>query len=103
MRASPLLDAFFELPGARVGKAAVEDGELRVTASLCRRRLECPQCRFSARHRYDTREADSSWRHLDTARRICRILSGTQAHTLREMKRSGGILWRADQTQGSAS
>nr|WP_219070867.1 transposase [Candidatus Mycobacterium methanotrophicum] len=74
MRASPLLNALFELPGARVGKAAVEDGELRVTASLCRRQLECPQCRFSARHRYDTREADSSWRHLDTARRICRIL-----------------------------
>lgn len=74
MRASTLLNALLELPGVRVSKAAVEDGELRVTASLCRRRLECAQCPFSTRHRYDTREVDSSWRHLDTAGRICRIL-----------------------------
>lgn len=74
MRASTLLNALFELPGVRVGAAVVEDGELRVTASLCRRRLQCPYCPFSTRHRYDTREVDSSWRHLDTAGRICRIL-----------------------------
>lgn len=74
MRASTLLNAVLELLGVRVGKAAVCDGELRVTVSLRRRRLECPQCSFTTRHRYDTREVDSSWRHLDMGGRVCRIL-----------------------------
>ena len=74
MRASTLLNSLLELPGVRVGKAAVCDGELQVTVRLRRRGLECPQCGFTTRHRYDTREVDSSWRHLDTGGRICRIL-----------------------------
>ncbi len=61
MRASTLLNSLFHLPGVRVGKAAVVDGELQVTVSLRRRRLCCPQCSFTTRHRYDTREVDSSW------------------------------------------
>ncbi|MEY8015253.1 ISL3 family transposase [Mycobacterium servetii] len=74
MRASTLLNSLLDLPGVRVGAAAVHGGELRVTVSLRRRRLGCPHCSFTTRHRYDTREVDSSWRHLDTAGRICRIL-----------------------------
>ena len=73
MRASTLLTAVLELPGVRVSEAAVVDGELRVTVRLRRRRLACPKCPFTARHRYDTREVDSSWRHLDLGGRICRI------------------------------
>lgn len=73
MRASTLLNSLLELPGVRVGKAAVCDGELLVTVSLRRRRLGCPQCPFTTRHRYDTREVDSSWRHLDMGGRVCRI------------------------------
>ena len=74
MRASTLLNSLLELPGVRFGKAAVCDGELQVTVHLRRRRLECPQCSFTTRHRYDTREVDSSWRHLDMGGRVCRIL-----------------------------
>ncbi|MCI4673718.1 ISL3 family transposase [Candidatus Mycolicibacterium alkanivorans] len=74
MRASTLLNSLFHLPGVRVGKAAVVDGELQVTVSLRRRRLCCPQCSFTTRHRYDTREVDSSWRHLDMGGRVCRIV-----------------------------
>ena len=74
MRASTLLNAVLELPGVRVGKAAVVDGELRVTVGLRRRRLACPRCGFTTRHRYDTREVDSSWRHLDMGGRVCRIV-----------------------------
>ncbi|MCI4675843.1 ISL3 family transposase [Candidatus Mycolicibacterium alkanivorans] len=74
MRASTLLNSLFDLPGVRVGKAAVVDGELQVTVSLRRRRLCCPQCSFTTRHRYDTREVDSSWRHLDMGGRVCRIV-----------------------------
>jgi transposase len=73
VRASTLLNSLLELPGVRVGKAAVCDGELLVTVSLRRRRLGCPQCPFTTRHRYDTREVDSSWRHLDMGGRVCRI------------------------------
>jgi transposase len=74
VRASTLLNALLVLPGVRVGAAAVVDSELQVTVRLRRRRLCCPQCSFSTRHRYDTREIDSSWRHLDMGGRICRIL-----------------------------
>ncbi len=74
MRASTLLNSLLELPGVRFGKAAVCDGELQVTVHLRRRRLSCPQCSFTTRHRYDTREVDSSWRHLDMGGRVCRIL-----------------------------
>ena len=58
MRASTLLNAVLELPGVRVSKAAVVGGEVRVTVRLRRRRLGCPRCRFSTRHRYDTRDVD---------------------------------------------
>lgn len=73
MRASTLLNEVLELPGVRVSVVVVVDGEVRVTVRLRRRRLECPRCGFSTRHRYDTREVDSSWRHLDVAGRVCRI------------------------------
>jgi transposase len=74
VRASTLLNALLDLPGVWVGKAAVCGDELRVMVSLRRRRLECPQCLFTTRHRYDTREVDSSWRHLDMGGWVCRIL-----------------------------
>ncbi len=73
MRASTLLNAVLELPGVRVGAAAVVDGEVRVTVRLARRRLVCPRCAFTTSHRYDTRQVDSSWRHLDLGGRVCRI------------------------------
>jgi transposase len=73
VRASTLLNGVLELPGVRVSGAAVVEGELRVTVRLRRHRLRCPQCTYVTRHRYDTREVDSSWRHLDMGGRICRI------------------------------
>jgi transposase len=74
VRASTLLNAVLELPGVRLGKTAVVDGELRVKVGLCRRRLACPRCAFTTPHRYDTRKLDSSWRHLDMGGRVCRIV-----------------------------
>ena len=74
MRASTLLNAVFDLSGVRVCDAAVVEGELRVMVRRRRRRLVCPQCRFTTRHRYDTREVDSSWRHLDLGGRTCRVV-----------------------------
>jgi transposase len=62
-----------DLPGVRVRAVSIED-EVRVTVGLRRQRLECPRCTYATRHRYDTREVDSTWRHLDLAGRVCRIL-----------------------------
>lgn len=36
-----------------------------VHLALRRRRLRCPECAYATRYRYDRRQVDSSWRHLD--------------------------------------
>lgn len=74
MRASTLLNALLGLPGVWVVTAVIAGGELRVRVRLRRQLLQCPKCSFETRHRYDTREVDSSWRHLDVGGRVCRIL-----------------------------
>jgi transposase len=48
-------------------------GEVWVGLRLTRRQLLCPHCEFRTRHRYDTREVDSSWWHLDLCGRVCRV------------------------------
>lgn len=74
MRATTLLNRVLALPGVGVRSVAFEDGEVRVTVGLRRRLLECPRCSYATRHRHDTREVDSTWRHLDLSGRVCRIL-----------------------------
>jgi transposase len=39
--------------------------------ALRRRRLVCPSCSFTTSRRYDRRDVDSSWRHLDLGGRVC--------------------------------
>jgi transposase len=73
VRATTLLNRVLGLPGVRVRAVAIEDNEVRVSVGLRRRRLVCPRCSYSTRHRYDTRRVDSTWRHLDMAGRVCRI------------------------------
>ena len=78
MRATTLLTRLLNLPGAAVidpGSWQVDPGggEIRVRVRLTRRRLVCPHCSYATSHRYDTREVDSSWRHLDLGGRVCRI------------------------------
>ncbi len=48
-------------------------GEIHVRVRLTRRLLVCPECSYATAHRYDTRDVDSSWRHLDFGGRVCRI------------------------------
>lgn len=78
MRATTLLNRLLDLPGV----AAVDPqswqvepggGEIGVRVRLTRRRLVCPECSYATAHRYDTRDVDSSWRHLDFGGRVCRI------------------------------
>ncbi len=47
--------------------------EIRTPNLLILRQLVCPHCEFRTRYRYDTREVDSSWRHLDLCGRVCRV------------------------------
>jgi transposase len=49
------------------------NGDALVTVRMSRKRLVCPLCTYATRHRYDTRDVDSSWRHLDLAGRVCRV------------------------------
>ncbi|MFD7046215.1 helix-turn-helix domain-containing protein, partial [Rhodococcus jostii] len=71
MRATTLLNRLLNLPKVSVRGVEIVEDEARVAVRLRRRRLRCPHCDFSTRHRYDTREVDSCWRHLDLGGRIC--------------------------------
>lgn len=78
MRATTLLNRLLGLPGVAAvdpGSWPLEPGggEIQVRCRLTRRLLECPHCSFATAHRYDTRDVDSSWRHLDFGGRVCRI------------------------------
>lgn len=78
MRATTLLNSLVGLPGVAAvdpGSWQVEPGggEIVVRVRLTRWLLVCPECSYTTAHRYDTREVDSSWRHLDCGGRVCRI------------------------------
>jgi transposase len=78
VRATTLLTRLLGLPGVAAvdpGSWQVESGggEICVRVRLTRRLLVCPQCSYATAHRYDTRDVDSSWRHLDFGGRVCRI------------------------------
>ncbi len=78
MRATTLLNRLLNLPGTAAvdpgsWQVGPDAGEIRVRLRLTGRLLVCPQCEFRSGHRYDTREVDSRWRHLDLAGRVCRI------------------------------
>jgi transposase len=78
VRATTLLNQLLNLPGTAAvdpgsWQVGPDGGEVRIRLGLTRRLLVCPHCEFRTRHRYDTREVDSSWRHLDLAGRVCRV------------------------------
>jgi len=77
VRASTLLNRVLELPGVRVTGVEPDqaggDGSVVVHVALRRRALVCPRCSFRTRRRYDRRQVDSSWRHLDLGGRVCRL------------------------------
>lgn len=70
MRASTLLNRVLNLPDSTVADVELGD-EVTVSVRLRRRLMCCPHCDFRTRHRYDTREVDSRWRHLDLGGRVC--------------------------------
>lgn len=65
MRVTTAFKHLLRLPGVHVRAVRFEPGRVVVEVGLRRRRLRCPLCGFSTRFRYDRRDVDSVWRHLD--------------------------------------
>lgn len=69
MRATTLLNRLLGLGGVRVVDVDLDGldtgGPVLARVASRRRVLSCPHCGFRTPHRYDRREVDSRWRHLD--------------------------------------
>ena len=65
MRATAAFSRLLRLDGVWVRAVRFDPGRVVVEVALRRRRLICPKCEFSTRHRHDRRRVDSVWRHLD--------------------------------------
>ncbi|MGH2662050.1 MAG: ISL3 family transposase [Actinomycetota bacterium] len=65
MRVTTAFNHLLRLQGANVREVTFEEQTLEVRVALRRRRLVCPYCTHSTAARYDTRDVDSAWRHLD--------------------------------------
>ncbi len=65
MRITAAFSRLLCLPGAWVRSVFFERDRILVTVALRRRRLRCPKCSYSTRHRESKQHHDSVWRHLD--------------------------------------
>ena len=68
MRVSTVFSRLLCLPGVWVRSVSFEPDRVVVTVALRRRRLRCPKCSYSTRHRESKQHHDSVWRHLDLGR-----------------------------------
>jgi transposase len=77
VRDTTLLNKLLDLPGIAVrGVSLPAPGGVVVEVALRRRRLQCPECGFSTRARYDRRHVLSRWRHLDFGRWQVEVRAG---------------------------
>jgi transposase len=65
MRVSTAIKRLLRLPGVTVIGVAFKEKEVEVTVALRQRRLRCPECTYTTKARYDSRQEESFWRHLD--------------------------------------
>ena len=65
MRVSTAFSRLLDLSGVWVRSVSFEPRRVVVTVALRRRRLHCPKCSYSMRHRENKQHHDSVWRHLD--------------------------------------
>jgi transposase len=74
VRDTTLLNQLLGLPGITArGVSLPWPGGVVVEVALRRQRLECPECGWSTRARYDRRPVASRWRHLDFGHRRVEI------------------------------
>ena len=65
MRVTAAFCRLLRLEGVRVTSVAFAADRVLVSVALRRRRLLCPCCSFSTRHRERVQAHESVWRHLD--------------------------------------
>lgn len=65
MRVTAAFSRLLRLHGVWITDVTFERDRVVVAVRLRRRRLVCPRCGYSTRHRHDLRAVDSVWRHLD--------------------------------------
>jgi transposase len=65
VRVSTAFSRLLDLSGVWVRSVSFEPRRVVVTVALRRRRLDCPKCSYSTRHRENKQHHDSVWRHLD--------------------------------------
>ena len=65
MRVSTAFSRLLRLPGVWVRSVSFEPDRVVVVVALRRRRLRCPKCCYSTRHRENRQHHESVWRHLD--------------------------------------
>jgi transposase len=65
VRLTAAFSRLLRLPGVWVRSVAFEPDRVVVVVALRRRRLRCPRCSYSTRHRENRQQHQSSWRHLD--------------------------------------
>jgi transposase len=65
MRVTSAFSRVLDLPGVWVRSVSFEPRLVVVTVALRRRRLVCPKCSYSTRHRENRQKHQSKWRHLD--------------------------------------
>jgi transposase len=65
VRVTSAFSRLLSLPGVWVRSVSFEPGHVVVTVALRARRLHCPKCSYSTRHRENKQHHDSVWRHLD--------------------------------------
>jgi hypothetical protein len=65
MRVSTAFSRLLRLPGVWVRSVSFEPDRVVVGVALRARRLHCPKCSYSTRHRENRQLHKSVWRHLD--------------------------------------
>jgi transposase len=65
MRVTAAFSRLLVLPGVWVKKVRFEPDRVVVYVALRRKKLQCPKCSYSTRHRESKQRHDSVWRHLD--------------------------------------
>ena len=65
MRITTGFNRLLDLPGVWVKQVSFKPDRVVVTVGLKRRRLHCPKCSYTTRHRESKQHHDSVWRHLD--------------------------------------
>ncbi len=65
MRVNSGFSRLLRLDGIWVRRVQFNADRVVVWMALRRRRLRCPLCEFSTRHRHNLQQVESTWRHLD--------------------------------------